>query len=121
MVSGNVKTAAHKSVLQKKPERKLYKDWFDKAAQALHHTLPDSYPTAAGILVESLPEDASVASITDGWLQWPVGQFIADYGTDHFKESMHAMTELTRRFSSEFAVRPFVERYDITDTRSIVR
>ena len=152
MVSGDVKSAAGKRVPERKSERKLYKDWFDKAAanamakqitavypdfnsavfkrhalrkieslefndrvkqfaQALRRTLPDSYPAAAGILVESLQEDASVASITDGWLQWPVGQFIADYGTDHFKESIHAMTELTRRFSSEFAVRPFVERY----------
>ena len=47
---------------------------------------------------------------TDGWLQWPLGQFIADHGLDHFDASMHAMEELTQRFSSEFAVRPFVEQ-----------
>ena len=135
-----------------KPERKLFKDWFDTSAanamakqvatvypdfdsalfkrralrnietlefndrvkqfsSALHHTLPEAYPEAVGILVESLPAEASAASITDGWLQWPVGQFIADYGTGHFKASIVAMTELTQRFSSEFAVRPFVELY----------
>jgi len=88
-----------------------FNDRVKQFSAALHVTLPESYPAAIALLVESLPEEASAASISDGWLQWPIGQFIADYGTDHFKESMHAMTELTQRFSSEFAVRPFVEKY----------
>ena len=88
-----------------------FNDRVKQFSEALHHTLPESYPLAVGILVESLPEEASAASITDGWLQWPLGQFIADYGTSHFKQSMKAMIELTQRFSSEFAVRPFVEQY----------
>ena len=33
------------------------------------------------------------------------------HAVDHFEEAMSAMLELTQRFSSEFAVRPFVERY----------
>ena len=134
-------------------DRKLYKDYFDKAAaaamanqvatvykdfdkaafkraalrhintlefkdrvvqfsNALHQTLPSTYPKAIKILQKSFPKaPLSAESVMDGWLQWPVGQFIADYGVDHFDESMQAMVILTQKFSSEFAVRPFVERY----------
>jgi 3-methyladenine DNA glycosylase AlkC len=135
-----------------KPEKKAFKDWFDRAAakalaaqvrgawpgfddkafirratkgladlemsgrvqqfsDALRAGLPESVPKALGILVDGLPPllpDAE--AVTDGWLQWPVGQFIADHGVPHFEDSMRAMTELTQRFSSEFAVRPFVEQ-----------
>ncbi|MFK7994589.1 MAG: hypothetical protein AB8B87_10660 [Granulosicoccus sp.] len=81
-------------------------------SDALQQTLPPSYPKAIAILVKSLPTlSLDAESVTDGWLQWPVGQFIADYGTDHFDESMQAMVQLTQRFSSEFAVRPFIARY----------
>lgn len=79
-------------------------------AAAMATTLPDHYPDAISIVEKSLPPVLpDCESVTDGWLQWPVGQFIADYGQDHFKESMDAMSEVTRRFSSEYAVRPFVE------------
>ncbi len=79
-------------------------------SDALRTTLPDDIPQALGILTQSLPAPLpDCEAVTDGWLQWPLGQFIADHGLDHFDDSMHAMTELTQRFSSEFAVRPFVQ------------
>ena len=79
-------------------------------SDALAATLSESVPDALGTLTHSLPEPlAGCDETTDGWLQWPVGQFIADHGLDHFEESMTAMVELTKRFSSEFAVRSFVE------------
>lgn len=81
-------------------------------SSAMAQTLPAEYPAAVAILCQSLPPaQVDCESITDGWLHWPMGQFIADYGVDHFEESMTAMIELTQRFSAEFAVRPFVERY----------
>ena len=80
-------------------------------SSALRETLPEAVPDALGILSASLPAPLpNCDSVTDGWLQWPLGQFIADYGLEHFEPSMDAMVELTMRFSSEFAVRPFVER-----------
>ena len=79
-------------------------------SNAMAATLPSSVPSALAVLTESLPEPLpDCDSITDGWRQWPVGQFIADHGIDHFDASMSTMIELTKRFSSEYAVRPFVE------------
>lgn len=78
-------------------------------SDALAAGLPEDVPGALGILTDSLPSRLPDAeAVTDGWLQWPIGQFIADHGLPHFDASMHAMIELTQRFSSEFAVRPFV-------------
>lgn len=145
---------------EKNPERKAFKDWFDRDAavrlgkqfvgswkpfdqrkflrlatrglselefhsrvqqfsDALRHTLPSEVPKALKILTRSLPAPhPDCESVTDGWLQWPLGQFIADHGLEHFEQSMMAMTELTQRFSAEFAVRPFLEqRAEETFTR----
>lgn len=81
-------------------------------SNALSETLPADVPKALEILTRSLPEPLpDCDAVTDGWLLWPVGQFIADHGLDYFEDSFEAMIELTQRFTSEFAVRPFVERY----------
>lgn len=81
-------------------------------SDALAVTLPKSVPKALAVLTESLPDPLpDCEAVTDGWLQWPVGQFIADHGLEYFDASMTAMIELTQRFSSEFAVRPFVEHH----------
>ena len=85
----------------------------------LARCLPSDVPRALEILRESLPEPMeNCEDVTDGWLQWPVGRFIADNGVPYFEESMRAMVELTKRFTSEFAVRPFlVQRTDETIQR----
>ena len=81
-------------------------------SDALAVTLPDDIRQALRLLTQSLPRPLpSCESVTDGWLQWPVGQFIADHGLEHFEVSFRAMQALTQCFTSEFAVRPFVERY----------
>lgn len=81
-------------------------------AAALAGTLPHNIPEALRILIDSLPPaQTDCETLSDGWLQWPLGYYISDYAIDHFEESMEAMTELTTRFSSEFAVRPFIETY----------
>jgi len=79
-------------------------------SKSLRDHLPQNVPKALAILKESLPPCLPGAdSIAEGWRQWPLGRFIGDYGVPYFDESMEAMTELTRRFTAEFAVRPFLE------------
>ncbi len=81
-------------------------------SQSMADHLPADKNRALEILTLSLPEILpDTDQVTDGWLQRPVGKFIADYGLPHFETAMTAMIELTQRFSSEFAVRPFVEAY----------
>ncbi len=78
----------------------------------LHHYLPNSIPAAVGVIKKSFPPPLpNCDNVTDGYIQWPIGQFIAEYCVDYFDDAMSCMEELTQRFSAEFAVRPFVERY----------
>lgn len=85
-------------------------DRIKQFSRALEQTLPADVSQSLEILTRSLPEPMpGCEEVTNGFLQWPIGQYIADHGLEHFELSMTAMTELTKRFSSEFAVRPFVE------------
>lgn len=68
----------------------------------LRKTLPQDYPLALKILVKVLRRKK-----LSGFTLWAFSEFIAQHGTDHFDESMHAMYELTQHFTSEFAVRPY--------------
>ncbi len=82
-------------------------------AQALHRHLPAHYPVAVEILVASTDRDnqRSVASGMGGFLFMPHGFFVAEYGLDDFEPSMRALYVLTRRFTAEFAIRPFLVRH----------
>lgn len=84
-----------------------------KIARTLRSYLPDSYVTAVEVLLTSLgpklerTERLGMAP----FLYLPHILFIAEYGLEHFEVSMHAQYELTQRFSAEFSIRPFIERY----------
>lgn len=55
-----------------------FNDRVKQFSSALRQALPTPYPKAIGILVNSLPDDEITdGSINEGWLQWPIGQFIA--------------------------------------------
>lgn len=89
-----------------------FHDRIGRFSDAFRATLPQEVPAALDILVSSLPPVLPGAEdVTDSWLQWPLGRFIADHGVPHFEPSMAAMLALTQRFSAEFAVRPFLETY----------
>ncbi|TKB67155.1 MAG: DNA alkylation repair protein [Nitrospira sp.] len=84
-----------------------------KIARAMKRHLPEDYREAAGILIESLglkrdkAEDSGMAP----FLYLPHIFFVAEFGLDHFEDSMRAQYELTQRFSAEFSIRPYLERY----------
>lgn len=87
-------------------------------ARALRQCLPDKYAAAIEILLESLTppltqtDDLGLAV----FFYLPHVCFVAEYGIDPkqngghdpFEISMLAQYELTRRFSSEFSLRPFL-------------
>lgn len=81
-------------------------------ARALRECLPPDYVDALSILVESLPEPLEDdSSPFEGWLQWPIAEFIALFGLDSPEESMEAIEVLAQVFAAEYAVRPLMRRY----------
>lgn len=84
-----------------------------KIARTLRRYLPENYPDAIEILIESLGPKLNQ---TEGqgmapFLYLPHVCFVAEYGLDHFEVSMLAQYELTQRFTAEFSIRPFLERH----------
>ena len=84
-------------------------------ARALAVHLPESYPDAIEILLRSLgPEHASEELLGVGMAPFfylPHLLFVADRGVDHFDVSMRAQYELTKRFSAESSIRPYIAKY----------
>jgi 3-methyladenine DNA glycosylase AlkC len=87
-----------------------------RIAEALHHHLPRNYEEAANILLASLgPKlEATEGNGMSPFLYLPHVFFVAKYGLDHFDVSMHAQYELTQRFTAEFSIRRYLERYPDT-------
>ncbi len=91
-------------------------------AEALRSELPTSVPEAIAILRASLPPVCAVKEFDwTAWHLWPIGQFIATHGLDHYDQSLAALTELTQRFTAEFAIRPFAIRYPDRVPRDLLR
>jgi len=82
-------------------------------AHALRQYLPDDYEAAVEILVASLgPKlNRTEGNGMEPFLYSPHVFFVAEYGLDHYEVSMLAQYELTQRFTAEFSIRPFLERY----------
>jgi 3-methyladenine DNA glycosylase AlkC len=92
-----------------------------KISQGLKIYLPDNYADAIEVLVASLgpklDEKDSDEKQSDGmasFLYMPHVFFVADYGLEHFDISMQAHYELTQRFTAEFGIRVFIQRYPET-------
>ena len=81
------------------------KDRIAAVADRLYETLPPSYPEAVSILVEAAEGGM------EGFAAWPLCTFIERHGVDHPTESLKAMESLTRAWSCEFAIRPFLDQH----------
>jgi 3-methyladenine DNA glycosylase AlkC len=83
-------------------------------ARALAAHLPKGYPDAVEVLLRSLgPEHASDELLGAGmapFFYYPHTVFVAEHGLDDFEPSMRAQYELTKRFSAEASIRPFIDR-----------
>lgn len=75
-------------------------------ATELRRHLPDPYPLALAELLK-ITRTQDLRSFEC----WPATEFIQIYGLDHIEESLTALYELTSRFTSEYSVRPFINRY----------
>ncbi|MCC6572306.1 MAG: DNA alkylation repair protein [Planctomycetes bacterium] len=82
-------------------------------ARVLYDHLPPSYPEAVDVLLRSLgPEHATDELLGVGlapFFYLPHTMIVAERGLDHFDLSMRAQYELTKRFSAEASIRPYIK------------
>lgn len=74
------------------------------AADSLRAHLPDDYLRALRIVRRMAPQ------LPGGFLAMVLPELVGRHGLDHVDTSLEALRELTRYSSSEFAIRPFLER-----------
>lgn len=84
-------------------------------SRAMELALPGGTAERMRWLTKALPplrvDDVDTAEpISGGFRLWPFGEFIGRTGLDDFPASFDAMIALTQRFTSEFAVRPFLAK-----------
>lgn len=69
------------------------------------------FPTALASVVtlaETEPHDAWASGM---FAAWPLCSFVERHGVDHPTESLSAMPILTKRWTCEFAIRPFLDHH----------
>jgi len=82
---------------------------------ALDPLLPSDFRAACTVMLASLSpkteEDWQAEDIHElgicGWAVMPMAEIVAARGLDDFEHAMGVLSEMTKRFTSEFAVRPF--------------
>ena len=82
-------------------------------SKALKKFLPGSFPEAVEILLKALPVEIEEEELegSRGFIIMPQSIFIAKEGMEYFELSMYALEEMTKRFTSEFAIRFFLIEY----------
>jgi 3-methyladenine DNA glycosylase AlkC len=75
--------------------------------------LPKDYPRALEIILRALPPELPDCEVTgfDGFIILPQNEYVAKYGLEHYERSMQALYQMTKRFTAEGAIRPFLQKY----------
>lgn len=87
--------------LEMKPRMKLICDF-------LKTHLPENYTKALDILIDAAIKPAPKVAPLSGFDLWAFTEYVHRYGLKDFDESMKALHEFTKRFTAEFAIRPFL-------------
>jgi len=90
------------SLLDEFPSLEL-KDRINLIADRLAHDLPADYEAALAMVVQVAVDGV------DGWAAWPLCSFVERHGVASPVPSLEAMPALTKRWSCEFAIRPFLD------------
>ena len=78
--------------------------------------LPDDYREATNILLKALPPELDTKKEDNDFgdfIYAPYSEYVVAYGCcdEHLDFSLHALREMTKRFSVEFAIRDFINEY----------
>lgn len=104
--------ASRLETLEMKPRVRLLRD-------ELRARLPAEYRQALTTLLKAVEK-----SDLRGFDLWPLTELIQADGLEHPRESLEALRELTKRFTAEFAVRPFLiqhQKLTLSYLKSCVR
>lgn len=89
---------------------------------ALAEHLPADAERALGVIVASLGPEIEEAGLEgmEVFLYLPFVFYVADHGLDDFEAAMRAQYEITKRFTAEFSIRAYLDRYPV-ETLAMLR
>ena len=83
--------------------------------ESLQKHLPKGYKNAIQILLSTFDQVKKTSELTgfEGFYFMPIAKYVSVYGLEEedFDVSMNALIEITKRFTSEDAIRPFIRKY----------
>jgi len=107
-------TSFRKSIVSKLDHLSL-SERSELICQSLYSHLPPEYSNAVNVLLSTFKEatEAKELSGFDGFYFMPIARYVSTYGLDQkdFNLSMKALIAITKRFTSEDAIRPFIRKY----------
>lgn len=82
-------------------------------ADVLRELLPQTYPEAVKVLIGILGEENpnETGMFKNYYWVMPIGKIVEKYGLGDFDISIHAIEEITKRNTGEYAIRPFIRKY----------
>ena len=82
-------------------------------AQSLNKVFNLDYADVIDVFTKILgPEiEGGLGMFTEGWWLWPIGKYVELYGFKEFNVSINFSKELTKRFTSEFCMRPIIAQF----------
>ncbi|MEM6319988.1 MAG: DNA alkylation repair protein [Bacteroidota bacterium] len=100
-------------ILPKLPDL-TYSERLNCITEALEKCLPEDYPIAVKILLDSLLppyETDELESSYDRFIVVTKAAYVANNGLQHYDLSMQALYEITQRMTAEWGIRPFLIEY----------
>ncbi|MDC1067905.1 DNA alkylation repair protein [Candidatus Kapabacteria bacterium] len=102
-----------------------FKERIVQVTIGLEKYLPSDFPTAINILNESLGDELPDRDILgeknyESFYITSFGEFVSRNGSNYFDLSMDALYEQTKRLTSEFSIRIFLENYE-TETLEVLK
>ncbi|MCD7973096.1 MAG: DNA alkylation repair protein [Candidatus Azobacteroides sp.] len=98
-----------------------YKERMRHTTLTIHSFLPESFKEAAELLIK-LTEELQKRELGENNSPYMfIPDYIEVYGLDHYQISIHALEKITQFISCEFAVRPFIIKYDGTMIEQMIR
>ncbi|TCD07565.1 DNA alkylation repair protein [Pedobacter frigidisoli] len=94
-------------------ESKELKERMEHTAVVLHQFLPNDYPQAIALIKKTISQLRIEGIGEDGLAYMFIPDYLEKYGINHFEESVEALEFVTQFVSCEFAVRPFILKYEV--------
>ena len=84
-------------------------------AHALKASFDIEYPVLLSVFSQIVGKElrGNSGAFSEGWWLWPIGKYVELYGEEYFEESIAFSKELTKRFTSEYCMRPLIKKYPI--------